>query len=270
MLEIYARKDFQFFQDVKPLFAVTMAPPHVPRPTDPSETAFEMDKIIWKENVKPYCIRTNVLIGNMAALFAVIRGQCSESMKAKVKATRDYKAESAAYNCYWALKQIKSVTLQFDEKRNAYIALLDTTANFVNLHQAQYQQLVNEYVDMLRGFADTIEYHGGTVVRNFQLVPKVDDIGNTRMYAEHMSIARDKTMASTLIYGRADPTRFGTLICHLANQFANGMDKYPEDFGAGHSLLESYSSPSNTRPRLAQQTTQTHTVLRPPPRRRVH
>ena len=90
------------------------------------------------------------------------------------------------------------------------------------------------------------------MVSNFQLVPEVDDMGNTRIHAERVSIARDKTMASTLIRG-ADPTRFGTLICHLANQFANGMDEYPEDFGAAHSLLESYSSPSNTRPRVPQQ-----------------
>ena len=111
MLEIYAKKKFQFFQDVKPLFAVTMAPPQEPRPADPSEKASEVDKIIWKENIKAYCTRTNALTGNMAALFAVIWGQCSDSMKAKVKAARDYEAESATNNCYCALKQIKSVTL---------------------------------------------------------------------------------------------------------------------------------------------------------------
>lgn len=140
------------------------------------------------------------------------------------------------------------MTLQFDNKRNGYIALLDATANYLNLRQSQNPSVV-DYVDALRGYADTIKYHGSSVVITYKLVPWMSDDGTPRSVEECMAIAREKSMAATIVRG-ADPTRFGTLICHLANQFANGMGEYPQDFGCAHSLLESYSSPTNARQRL--------------------
>ena len=78
LLEIYAKKNFnKFYEDVKPLFAVTMAAPNVPLPEEPGAETTEMEKIIWKEKVKGYCIRTTMLTGNMTMLFAVIWGQCT-------------------------------------------------------------------------------------------------------------------------------------------------------------------------------------------------
>ena len=249
-LEIYSKKKFQHFQDLAPLFAVNMSEPAVAAPAEPVGEATEMARIIWKEAVKSYCSRTTALTGNLAALYAVIWGQCSESMKAKLKAAREYADKAATNDCFWLLKQIKSVTLQFDDKRNGYIALLDATANYLNLRQSQNQSVV-DYVDALcRGYADTIEYHGGSVVINYKLVPWMSDDGTPRSVEERTAIAREKSMAATLVRG-ADPTRFGTLICHLANQFANGMDEYPQDIGSAHSLLESYSSTTNARQRVA-------------------
>lgn len=94
----------------------------------------------------------------------------------QIKASRNYIEKSATNNCFWILKQIKSVTLKFDSKRNGYIALLDATANFVNLRQSQTQSVV-DYVDSLKGYADTIEYHGGLIVVNYKLVPWMSDEG---------------------------------------------------------------------------------------------
>ena len=47
----------------------------------------------------------------------------------------------------------------------------------------------------------------------------------------------------------SDQTRYGTLLDHLANQFASGRNKYPEDLTAAYSLLVHYKTPSNTRTR---------------------
>ena len=74
-LEIYAKKNFKFYEDVKPLFAVTITAPNIPQPEEPGAKTTEMEKIIWKEKVKGYYTRTTMLTGNMAALFAFIWGQ---------------------------------------------------------------------------------------------------------------------------------------------------------------------------------------------------
>ena len=44
----------------------------------------------------------------------------------------------------------------------------------------------------------------------------------------------------------ADRNRFGTLLDHLANQFAAGRNEYPKDLqAASYGLLSHYRSPSN-------------------------
>ena len=51
-LEIYTKKNLKFYEDVKPLFAVTMTAPNIPLPEEPGTETTEMEKIIWKERVK--------------------------------------------------------------------------------------------------------------------------------------------------------------------------------------------------------------------------
>jgi hypothetical protein len=41
----------------------------------------------------------------------------------------------------------------------------------------------------------------------------------------------------------ADPTRYGTLIADLSNQYAMGIDNYPVDITSAYSLLVNYRTP---------------------------
>jgi hypothetical protein len=50
----------------------------------------------------------------MATIHAVIWGQCSEAMKAKIKSLMPFARKATENDCLWFVKQIKSVTLQFD------------------------------------------------------------------------------------------------------------------------------------------------------------
>jgi hypothetical protein len=42
-------------------------------------------------------------------------------MKDKLKSLTDFKTETKNNNCLWLLKQIQSITLQFDERQNGFI-----------------------------------------------------------------------------------------------------------------------------------------------------
>ena len=133
-----------------------MAEPAVRRPVAPAKVKVgeemkmdETDELIWREELKAYVQRGQVLTGNLAAVHAVIWGQCSEAMKAKVKACKDYDSQTSDCDCFWLLKQGKAVTLQFDEKRNCFISLLDAKANFYNCKQ-QRNQTCDSYREELK------------------------------------------------------------------------------------------------------------------------
>ncbi|KAI2492644.1 Reverse transcriptase (RNA-dependent DNA polymerase) [Fragilaria crotonensis] len=59
-----------------------------------------------------------------------------------------------------------------------------------------------------------------------------------------MKIARDCTLAAALIRG-SDPTRYGTLVADLSNQYSKGKDEYPRDLASAYSLLVNYRTPTN-------------------------
>ena len=168
-------------------------------------------------------------------------------MKAKLKSLKEFEARSKKNDCHWLLKNILLITLQFDQKRNGYLAIMDAHQNFLNCKQTQ-EQTTEEYLENLTLWADTIEYHGGTFVENYHLAGAHNANGTPHTEDERKSAARDETLAMALIRG-ADPSRFGTLIAELSNQYARGRNEYPTDLNSAYSLLVNYRTPANTRPR---------------------
>ena len=246
-LDGYVKKGMKYSEDLAPLFAAQMTQPVIEKPTSPGADADETDTLIWKEDVKEYSKRLRIMRGNLAAIQAVVWGQCSEAMKAKIKSIHDYDTKTTECDCAWLLKNIKAVTMQFDDKRNGYVSLLDAMAGFLNCRQQQ-GQTADSYLESMKSWVDTIEHHGGSVVYNPKLAPEKDANGITRTDEERNIIARDQTLAVALIRG-ADPTRYGTLIAELANQYTMGTNGYPNDITSAYSLLVNYCTPSNARTR---------------------
>ena len=164
-------------------------------------------------------------------------------MKAKVKSHEEYEVRTAANDCHWFLKEIKGITLQFDQEHDVFVSLLDAKTGSYKCKQQQGQS-VNSYRADLTSWSDNIEYHGGSVSESFELIPATDSGGNPRTVIERTSMARDRTLATALIRS-ADPTRYGTLIVHLANQLAMGKDEYPTTLTAAYGLLVTYQTPTN-------------------------
>ncbi|KAI2494383.1 hypothetical protein MHU86_20155 [Fragilaria crotonensis] len=242
-LDAYVKKKLNYSADLAPLFGTTMRTPTIDLPGDLAPGAGETMKMIFAEEVKEYVKRTRALASNIATVFAVIWGQCSENMKARVK-TSEYYADKATKNdCFWLLRQIKSITLQFDESKNAILSLLDAQQSFLSCKQLPGQS-ADDYADCLIGWAETIETHGGTVAADYTLIPETGDNGLPRDVQRRKALARERTLAMALIRS-ADRSRYGTLITDLRNQYASGRDEYPTDVVTAKGLLVTYKTPVN-------------------------
>ncbi|KAI2512761.1 Reverse transcriptase (RNA-dependent DNA polymerase) [Fragilaria crotonensis] len=241
-LDAYVKKKLNYSADLAPLLERRCAPDHRPA-WRPAPGAGETMKMIFAEEVKEYVKRTRALASNIATVFAVIWGQCSENMKARVK-TSEYYADKATKNdCFWLLRQIKSITLQFDESKNAILSLLDAQQSFLSCKQLPGQS-ADDYADCLIGWAETIETHGGTVAADYTLIPETGDDGLPRDVQRRKALARERTLAMALIRS-ADRSRYGTLITDLRNQYASGRDEYPTDVVTAKGLLVTYKTPVN-------------------------
>lgn len=153
--------------DLAPLFATNMMAPTIARPENIAADSDKVAEMIFAEEVKEFVKRNTTLKSNMGTIFAVAWGQCSEDMKARVKAHKGYDEKALANDCVWLLKQIRSVTLQFHDKRDSFMSLLEAQFGFSSCSQKPSES-ADEYADNLIGWSDTIETHDGTVAANFR------------------------------------------------------------------------------------------------------
>ena len=64
--------------------------PTIPEPADLVEGKASLFKLaVWKKQVDHYVIRAEHVAQNLKAIFAVVWGQCSDSMRAKLKSLPD-------------------------------------------------------------------------------------------------------------------------------------------------------------------------------------
>jgi hypothetical protein len=243
-LDAYAKKNLSYTADLAPLFATKMTAPSIERPVTIAEGADKLEEMIFAEEVKEYVKRTRSLKSNLATIYAVAWGQCSADMKARVKTHEGYETKSVANDCVWLLRQIRSVTLQFNESKDGFMSLLDAQHRFLACKQSAGQS-ADEYAEQLLGWADTIETHGGAVAANYKLIAETDPAGNVRSSETRRDMARERTIATALIRN-ADASRYGTLITDLANKYAMGRDEYPTDITSAKSLLVNYRTPTKT------------------------
>ena len=166
-------------------------------------------------------------------------------MKARIKRHDGFDAKSAANDCLWLLQQIKSIKLQYHESTDAFVSLMDALQQFCACTQSPGQS-ADDYSDRLIGWWDTLEAHGGIFTPDPKLIKEIDPVtGCTRTLEERKVLAKDRFLAAAYIRN-ADPSRYGTLITSLANQYAMNKDEYPPNIAAAKSLLGMYRTPVNT------------------------
>jgi hypothetical protein len=185
------------------------------------------------------------LTGNLATGIVIIWGQCSEAMKSKLSSNPLYEAKWKVHDCEWLLIEIRTITLQFDDKKNPFVSLLEAKAAYRNCKQGP-TQTPHEYLEAMKALVDNIEYQGGSIAEKYTMIPSHDGLGRARDTATCQQMARDMSMGANYIRN-ADTDRYGTLIADLSNQYARGKDEYPRDITSACEMLVNYMPPVNTR-----------------------
>ena len=172
--------------------------------------------MIFQEEVRAFVKRKIVLESNLATVYAVAWGQCSEDMKNRLKTHDGYELKSAAHDCVWLLQQIKSVKMQYDESTDSFVSLLEALYNFSVCKQTVGQS-AEDYAERLVGWGwETMEAHGGIFAPSHKLIKERDPDGSIRTTEKRKTLAVERVLATALIQN-ADQTRYGTLITSLAN-----------------------------------------------------
>ncbi len=69
-----------------------------PEPLNEEDKDDPVEQLLWKETVKDFITRRQSLVDNLRAVYSVIWGQCSPTMKAKLMSVDDYNTKSRVFS----------------------------------------------------------------------------------------------------------------------------------------------------------------------------
>ena len=170
-LQGYMQKLMKYSEDLAPLFAPTMTLPTIELPVDPGEKPTKLQEAVCNGEMGEYVKRVRALTGNLMTGMVVIWGQYSEAMlKSKISSNPLYDENKwRMHDCEWLLSEIRAITLQFDEKKNPFVSLLEAKAAYLNCKQGPLQTPHEEYLEAMKALADNIEYQGVPYARSNSL-----------------------------------------------------------------------------------------------------
>jgi hypothetical protein len=241
VLAEYIAKHIKFPGDMSSL-TEDLTLPTLTAPVLLPATADELEKLLWKQDVVQYAQRRAYLADNHKAVYAVIWGQCSEALRAKIKSHEEYLEKKAASECGWLLKEIKGIMMRFESKSKPMWSLNEAVLKLYAYrqgHDTTMQVFRAEFTTLL----DIVEHYGGTWAPHPKLMEDV--AGRTdEEKAERARILHDEWIAILFVQA-ADPRRFGALIADLKNFYSRGKDEYPTDLTEAYSMLVGYVAPPN-------------------------
>jgi hypothetical protein len=103
-------------------------------PKELNSTAMKTQEIVYNKEVKEYVKCKINPESNIGSLYAVAWGQCSKAKKAKVKATAGHK-EKLKKMTFLVLQYIRTITQQFNERRNKFLSVLDARTTQLTCRQ---------------------------------------------------------------------------------------------------------------------------------------
>jgi hypothetical protein len=216
--------------------------PEIPKPTELEVSETNILIITIREKKVPaYCTRTDYLDSNLKTAYAVIWGQCSKAMKAKLTSLDDFETKSHESDCVWILKEIQGITYRFEGQRYIYLSLDNARTAYYAYTQGAKDSIFS-YLEHFRSLVEVLEHYGGAIGKDPGLLDATAAVlSDTDNAPKRLKIARDHTLALAFLK-RANHRCFGTLWADLENQFSRGNDQYPTNLTAAYSLLVNFKS----------------------------
>jgi hypothetical protein len=146
---------------------LTLSLPAQPRPTAPVGSGTppvvdEIDKEIFKEEIRMFVKTKASIESTMKSLYDLIWGQCSESLRSRLRGYNDYATYSTNADSLALLKGIRAEMTGFRNKQYLPHSLHKMMRDFYNLVQGKHRSN-QEYYDEFNSMVETAEESGATI-----------------------------------------------------------------------------------------------------------
>jgi hypothetical protein len=134
----------------------------VPKPKKPSNNTDAIDTRIFEKEVDKYVKRKARHTENSRKLFSLILGQCTEYLRAKLKALPEYLGTKEDFNVFNPIKVIKGITYKFEESSYYMEALHDSKIRLCMLRQGK-DMTNDKFLELFQTHVAVVEQFGGEI-----------------------------------------------------------------------------------------------------------
>ena len=192
-----------------------------------AETPGRMEE--YKVELSAYQRKKDKFDDDLATLFEVIYGQCTERVKLKLKVDSEFPSLRADYDVSGLLKKLRVMAFSTNAIQHVCLTAHDAARRFLNIGQ---------------GPKESIEHY---LIR-FMAIAEVKDEQFGQLYPDKLvsgTRSKDETSEQyntmVFLYG-ADRHRYGKLLTKYSNDYLAKSDKYPKTLDEAVTLLSNYRS----------------------------
>jgi hypothetical protein len=237
---------------LKALSRLDIAKPPGPA-TEPKEEA-ETNKEIWRMEVRAFVARKTTLTENLQKAYALIWGQCSDALRAKLESDDAHSQVATDMDSIELLKSIRAAMYMSHAQRYEPLTTLNGLERFIHLQQGKHQTLAG-YLESFTNCTDvlvymTIDIGGSQNAIENRLSTLQGNVAlssaTSQQLAEAESYAKEAFLAVKFISG-ADPARYSTVMQELENDFTKKDDNFPKTVVDAYNLLLHWKHPPTSR-----------------------
>ena len=237
----YVGRTYQHSGDIRGAIEI-LSLPTIPMPIAPvADPIPPLLAAFFSEQVKEYVKQTSRLQENIKRLWALVWGQCSDTIRTRLQALDTYEDMHSTSDGLQLLIAIKDLMFNVQEQKYVPLSIHLAKRHFFLLSQGR--NTVGEYYDQFKNQTDVLEHIGAGIGEDEAIMKQVlrsqgIDIDEA-MEAQEEAAETEGTkwyLALAFLMG-SDRSRFGRLLEKLENDFTAGNDNYPKTLTNAYNML---------------------------------
>jgi hypothetical protein len=190
----------------------SLVEPKIEEPEELPKDATALEKQKWDKRVDKLIDQKKWLKDATSQAYAIVWGQCSDALREKVKAHKDFSKAHKGPSGVLLLKVIKTEMFTFQTQKYRPQALHEAKKQFYMMRQEKYTS-VQSYYESFMNTVKVIKHCGGDIGTDRSLVDKMLggrewSIASASIIIDAEHLAKEKYLACAFVMG-ADKTRYG-------------------------------------------------------------
>ena len=237
----YVSRTYQHSGDIRRAIE-TLTLPTIPMPIAPvADPIPVLLAAIFNEQVKEYVKQTSRLQENIKRLWALVWGQCSDTIRTRLQALETYDNMHTASDGLQLLTAIKDLMFNVQEQKYVPLSIQLAKQQFFVLFQGH--NTVGEYYDQFKNQTHILSHIGAGIGDDMAIMRQV--LCSQGINVDEATDAQEEAaetegtqwyLALAFLMG-SDRSRFGRLLKKLENDFTAGYDNYPKTLTDAYNML---------------------------------